>query len=34
MTGKLTVGADHRVNKPVYLFEVKGGQFVPVATVQ
>lgn len=34
MTGKLTVSADHRVNKPVYLFEVKGGQFVPVATVQ
>jgi branched-chain amino acid transport system substrate-binding protein len=34
MTGKLSVGADHRVNKPVYLFEVKGGQFVPVATVQ
>lgn len=34
MTGKLSVSADHRVNKPVYLFEVKGGQFVPVATVQ
>lgn len=34
MTGKLEVSADHRVNKPVYLFEVKGGQFVPVATIQ
>jgi branched-chain amino acid transport system substrate-binding protein len=34
MTGKLSVSADHRVTKPVYLFEVKGGQFVPVATVQ
>jgi len=34
MTGKLVVGADHRVKKPVYLFEVKNGKFEPVATVQ
>lgn len=34
LTGKLTVGADHRVKKPVYLFEVKNGQFVPIATVE
>jgi len=33
MTGKLTVGADHRVKKPVYLFEVKDGQFSPLATI-
>jgi branched-chain amino acid transport system substrate-binding protein len=33
MTGKLHVGADHRVTKPVYLFEVKGGKFVPIATL-
>jgi len=33
MTGKLVVGADHRVKKPVYLFEVKNGKFEPVATV-
>jgi branched-chain amino acid transport system substrate-binding protein len=33
MTGRLSVGADHRVKKPVYLFEVKNGGFVPVATV-
>jgi len=34
MTGKLIVGADHRVKKPVYLFEVKNGQFTPLATVE
>lgn len=34
MTGKLQVGADHRVKKPVYLFEVKNGAFAPVATVE
>ncbi|WP_144631612.1 ABC transporter substrate-binding protein [Bordetella genomosp. 13] len=34
MTGKLEVSADHRVKKPVYLFEVKNGQFTPIATVQ
>jgi len=34
MTGLLEFTKDHRVNKPVYLFEVKGGKFVPVATVK
>lgn len=34
MTGTLEITKDHRVNKPVYLFEVKGGQFVPIATVK
>ncbi|HYG41986.1 MAG TPA: ABC transporter substrate-binding protein [Bordetella sp.] len=34
MTGKLSVSADHRVKKPVYLFEVKNGAFTPVATVE
>lgn len=34
LTGTLEITPDHRVNKPVYLFEVKGGQFVPVATVK
>lgn len=34
MTGTLEITKDHRVNKPVYLYEVKGGKFVPVATVK
>ena len=34
MTGRLEITKDHRVNKPVYLYEVKNGQFVPVATVK
>jgi len=34
MTGTLEVSADHRVKKPVYLFEVKNGEFTPVATVE
>jgi branched-chain amino acid transport system substrate-binding protein len=34
MTGLLEITPDHRVNKPVYLYEVKGGQFTPVATVK
>ncbi|MDM0070638.1 ABC transporter substrate-binding protein [Variovorax sp. J31P207] len=34
MTGVLEITKDHRVNKPVYLYEVKGGQFVPVAAVK
>ncbi|MBV7484584.1 ABC transporter substrate-binding protein [Bordetella sp. BOR01] len=34
MTGKLLVSPDHRVKKPVYLFEVKNGAFTPVATVE
>ena len=33
MTGKLTVNDDHTVRKPVNLLTVKGGQFVPMATV-
>lgn len=34
MTGKLTVNDDHTVRKPVNLLTVKGGQFVPMATVE
>jgi branched-chain amino acid transport system substrate-binding protein len=34
MTGLLEITKDHRVNKPVYLYEVKGGQFTPVATLK
>jgi len=34
MTGLLQITPDHRVAKPVYLFEVKGGKFVPVATIK
>jgi len=34
MTGLLEITKDHRVNKPVYLYEVKNGQFAPVATVK
>ena len=34
MTGGLTVGEDHRVNKPVYLLTVDKGQFVPLATIK
>lgn len=34
MTGMLEITKDHKVNKPVYLYEVKNGQFTPVATIQ
>jgi len=34
MTGGLSVGEDHRVNKPVYLLTVDKGQFVPMATIK
>ena len=34
MTGKLVVNEDHTVRKPVNLLTVKGGQFVPLATVE
>jgi branched-chain amino acid transport system substrate-binding protein len=33
LTGTLEMTKDHRVNKPVYLYEVKGGKFTPMATV-
>lgn len=33
LTGLLEITKDHRVNKPVYLYEVKGGKFTPLATV-
>ena len=33
MTGKLVVGDDHRVQKPVYLLIVKDGAFTPLATI-
>lgn len=33
LTGLLEITKDHRVNKPVYLYEVKGGKFTPIATV-
>ena len=34
MTGTLEITKDHRVNKPVYLYEVKNGKFEAVATVK
>lgn len=34
LTGLLEISKDHRVNKPVYLYEVKGGRFTPVATIK
>lgn len=34
MTGLLEITKDHRVNKPVYLYEVKGGKFAWVATIK
>jgi len=34
MTGLLEITKDHRVNKPVYLYEVKNGKFEWVATVK
>jgi branched-chain amino acid transport system substrate-binding protein len=34
MTGLLEITKDHRVNKPVYLYEVKGGQFKSIATLK
>jgi branched-chain amino acid transport system substrate-binding protein len=33
MTGKLVVTDDHRVNKPVYLYVVKNGQFTLLDTI-
>jgi len=33
LTGKLTIGDDHRVKKPVNLLTVENGKFVPLATV-
>lgn len=33
LTGKLVIGADHTVRKPVYLVTVEGGKFVPLATI-
>jgi branched-chain amino acid transport system substrate-binding protein len=33
MTGKLVMQDDHRVKKPVYLYQVKGGQFELLDTV-
>jgi branched-chain amino acid transport system substrate-binding protein len=33
LTGKLTINDDHTVNKPVYLMEVKGGQWTQKALV-
>jgi branched-chain amino acid transport system substrate-binding protein len=33
MTGKLVITDDHRVNKPVYLYVVKNGQFTLLDTV-
>jgi branched-chain amino acid transport system substrate-binding protein len=34
LTGKLTIGDDHTVRKPVYLLTVKDGKFVPLAKVE
>lgn len=34
LTGTLEVTKDHRVNKPVYLYEVKNGKFEAVATIK
>lgn len=34
MTGQLVVSPDHRVNKPVYLYEVQDGEFIHIATVE
>ena len=34
MTGKLTIGEDHTVHKPVNLLTVENGNFVPLATVE
>jgi branched-chain amino acid transport system substrate-binding protein len=34
MTGLLEITKDHRVNKPVYLYEVKNGKFESVAIVK
>jgi branched-chain amino acid transport system substrate-binding protein len=33
MTGKLVVTDDHRVDKPVYLYVVKNGQFTLLDTI-
>lgn len=34
LTGTLVINSNHTVNKPVNLLTVKGGQFVPLATVR
>ncbi len=34
LTGKITIGTDHKVRKPVYLLTVKDGKFVPLAKVE
>ncbi len=34
LTGKITIGTDHKVRKPVYLLTVKNGKFVPLAKVE
>jgi branched-chain amino acid transport system substrate-binding protein len=34
LTGLLEITKDHRVNKPVYLYEVKDGRFTPLATIK
>lgn len=34
LTGQLVINNDHTVNKPVNLLTVKGGKFVPLATVK
>jgi hypothetical protein len=33
MTGKLVIGDDHRVSKPVYLYVVKGKEFTLLDTI-
>jgi len=33
MTGKLVIGDDHRVQKPVYLYVVKDGEFTLLETI-
>lgn len=34
LTGEVTINDDHTVKKPVYLLEVKGGQFTPIKVYQ
>ena len=34
LTGTVTINDDHTVRKPVYLLEVKGGQFTPLTVYQ
>lgn len=33
LTGRLVIGEDHTVRKPVYLLTIENGQFVPLATI-